>query len=77
MPGSDEEKEIKEEERGDDTTLSPHQPFTESDESEEEVNTKKANNVETEMRNVATSSPIPLKEESQKGEVTESEEDEL
>ena len=77
LPESDEEKEIKKEERSDDNPVSPHQPLTESDESEEEANAKKATNPETEMRRFTAISPFPSKEESQDGDVTESEEDEL
>lgn len=77
LPEADEEKEIKEEERGDGSSVSPHQPLTESEESEEEVNTKKTIDAESERKNITTSSPTFLKEESQDSDMTESEGDEL
>ena len=73
----DEEKVIKTEESDTDDTVLSDRPGTGSNESVDEIKLGEAHKPEDESCKIATNSPVPVKEESQDSDKTESEEDEL
>ena len=77
VPELEEEKIVKTEESETDDTVISDRPGTESNESDDEIKLAEAQKPEAESSKVAMSSPVPVKEESQDSDRTESAEDEL